>query len=169
MAATQQPGSDVAKPGTTPADPTSRPIIVATGVKMTDPMVSTGQDAPAATNYVTAQPSPAKNSGSIQSKITPTTSIDQITEQANKDNDEKQSEQLNAPKPDTNVETATRLNEIIESGEYNVTVHQKNKFSAVQYIPVVAGVVLAAAVIVYVLIDLNIIDISVKLPFELFK
>jgi len=136
---------------------------------MTDPMVSTGQDASAATSYVAAQPSSTTSSGSIQSILTPKTSAEQITKDVNKNNDEKQSEQSNAPKPDTNAETATRLNEIIESGEYNVTVHQKNKSSAVQYISVVAGAVLAAVIVVYVLIDLNIIDIGVKLPFEIFK
>lgn len=166
-AATPVAGGDVAKPGTTPADPTSRPIIVG-HAPAPDPMVSTAQGS-ITKNEGEPAPQMAVTSGSMKSKIAPTASQEEVVKEATKENDAKLAEESKEKKQDTAAETATRLNEIIEGGEYNVTIHQKNSGSAVQFIAVVLGVVLVAAIIMYLLIDLNIIDAGVKLPFELFK
>lgn len=166
-AATPSAGGDVAKPGTTPADPTSRPIIVGHS-PAPDPMVSAAQGTITKKDGDSA-PQMATSSGSMKSKVEPTATQEQVVKQATKENDAKLAEETKEKTQDSAAEAATRLNEIIESGEYNITVHQKNAGSAGQFIAVVLGVVLVAAIVLYVLIDLNIVDAGVKLPFELFK
>lgn len=167
-AATQSAGSDVAKPGTTPADPTSRPIIVGHAPTAPDPMVSVAQGSMPA-KKPDEPPTIVAGGGSMKPKIAPTSTNEEVTKEATKETDAKLAEQDVAKKADTAAEMATRLNEVIESGEYNVTIHQKNRGSAVQFLTVVFGVVLVAIVILYILIDLNIIDAGITLPFELFK
>jgi len=167
-AAAVQPGSDVSKPGTTPADPTSRPIIVGHTPPVADPMVSSVQGAIPAKKEG-EEPAKMTSAGSMKPKLTPTSSGEEVIKEANKENDEKVAEESAEKKQETAAEVATKLNELIESGEYNVTVHQKNKGSAAQFILVVLAIVVLASVILFLLIDLNIIDVGVKLPFEIFK
>ena len=164
-----QPGSDVAKPGTTPADPTSRPVIVGHGTPVAaDPMVSAAQSGlpdkkPAATVPVSA------SGGSTKAKLAPASTAEQVSKDAIKETDKQLAEDENKEKPDSAAETATRLNEIIESGEYTVTIHQKNSGGIGLFLGVVLGIVILAVVVLYVLIDLKVVDVGVQLPFEIFK
>lgn len=167
MTALQAPGSDVAKPGTTPADPTSRPIIIG-HEPASDPMVSTTQ-AVMPEKKPEEAPVVITSTGSMKSKITPSSTTAEVTKEAAADSDEKVAEESQQKKEDTAAEQAAHLAEIIESGEYNVSVHQKNRGSVGQFILVVIGVVLIAAVVLFILIDLNVIDVGIKIPFELFK
>jgi hypothetical protein len=58
------PVTDVEKPGTTPADATSRPLIVGRGPAMKDPMVNEAK--PATEEVVTPQPVPSTKKKTIQ-------------------------------------------------------------------------------------------------------
>ncbi len=157
--------ADVAKPGTTPASATSRPIIVSRTAAVSDPMVSSTPAQP-------EKPAPAADvavsSGSMKPRIEPTKAAQEVLKDATKESDE-----ANADEPIEKVEATdkqARLGEIIESGEYNVSIKQKNaSINAVTFIVTVLSIVLVAVVVVFLLTDLKIIDLGIKLPFELFK
>jgi hypothetical protein len=152
--------SDVAKPGTTPADATSRPVIVGHGVTVADPMVST--DKPA-----TKDAAPT-GSGSTKNKLAPVSSGEDVKKDAAEDEDKKLAEQTVEKQP-TELDKQARLGELIESGEYNVTIKQASGGSAKTFFVTILAVLLFGALAVYILADLEIIDIGLELPFELFK
>lgn len=152
--------NDVAKPGTTPADATSRPVIVGHGVTVADPMVST--EKPAVKDAAPA------GGGSTKSKLAPVSSGEEVKKDAAEDEDKKLAEQTVEKQP-TELDKQARLGELIESGEYNVTIKQASGGSAKTFFVTLLAVLLFGALAVYILADLEIIDIGVKLPFELFK
>ncbi len=162
----QAPGSDVAKPGTTPADPTSRPII-STHTAVIDLMVSA---TPATAPQNDQQDKTTVSAGgSMKSKITPSSTSEQVATDTNKESDEKLALQSNEKKPEVQADQSARIAELIDSGEYNVAVNQKSGGSVGQFMAVVLGVVLIAVIILYLLIDLDVIDVGVNLPVQLFK
>lgn len=161
--------NDVAKPGTTPALASSKPVITGHTMAVSDPMVSS---APAAEK---PEPAPAPTApttspslGSMKPRIEPSKEAQEVQKEASEENDE-----VNATEPIKNpdeTDKQVRLGELIESGEYNVNIKQKNASSnATTFITTVLVIVIVAAAAIYILADLNIIDIGIKLPFELFK
>jgi hypothetical protein len=171
--ATSTKVTDVAKPGTTPADPTSRPVIVGHGPMVADPMVNAEKSEETKTASGTApQAAPGSTAtsgtGSSKPKITPVSSQEEV-KQDTAENDEKKLDEDLAEKKDTAEDKQARLGELIESGEYNVTIRQAKNGSVRTFLLTICIVLLLGVVAVYVLADLNILDIGVELPFEFFK
>ena len=150
--------NDVAKPGTTPPDASSKPVIVGHTSVVADPMVS-------------KQPEPATATvaGSMKQRIMPTATGEAVQKQAAKEDDTAHAE-AEVPKKDTTADKQARLGDIIESGEYNVSIKQKKSSSAaLTFFATILGIVTFAAIVLFVLIDLKIIDVGINLPFEIFK
>lgn len=159
MADDMQPAvNDVARPGTTPAGATSRPII--------------GQPAPTADPMMNAQPktTPAVMSeGSMKSRLTPSNSAEEVSKAAHEEDDKKNAEKPVDAKTEE-LDVQARLGDIIDSGEYNVSIKQKNASSNMTtFLTTVLAIVIVAIIILYVLSDLGIVDFGIKLPFEFFK
>ena len=178
------PMSDVAKPGTTPATPTTRPLVVGNSNEVSDPMVAPEKPAEKPTVQtvsgvpLAAQPDlePAKTgeiagTGSMVSKLTPTTSSAEIIKDVADDSDKALADKKNEKsEKDVNDEQQARLAELIESGDYNVSVGQeKGTKGAATFILTVLAILLVGAVTIFLLSDLKIIDLGLKLPFHLFK
>lgn len=146
--------SDVAKPGTTAPDASSKPVIVGHTSVVADPMVSK-QSEPIA--------------GSMKQRIMPTSTGEAVQKEATKEDDAAHAE-ADETKKDTTIDKQVRLGEIIESGEYNVSIKQKKSSgAAVTFFGTLFGIVLFAAIVLFILIDLNIIDAGITPPFEIFK
>lgn len=165
--------TDVAKPGTTPADPTSRPVIVGHGPMVADPMLNAEKSEETKTTSGTAPqeasgPTATTGTGSSKPKITPVSSQEEVKQDA-AENDEKKLDEQMIEKKDTTEDKQARLGELIESGEYNVTIKQAKNGSVRTFLLTITIVLLLGAVLVYVLADLKVLDIGVELPFEFFK
>lgn len=154
---------DVAKPGTTLPDATSRPIITANGPAVADPMVN--EEKPAAKEVPDAV---AAGGGSMTPRVTPASSTDEVTKDATDADDKKLAEQT-IEKKEEPLDKQAKLGEIIESGEYNVNIKQSKSGSAGTFFMTIVLVLLIGLIVVYVLADLEIVDLGIKLPFELFK
>ncbi len=152
--------NDVAKPGTTPADATSRPVIVGHGVTVADPMMNVDKT-------VAKEPAPTSG-GSTKSKLAPVSSGEEVKKDAADAEDKKLAEQI-VEKVPTELDKQARLGELIESGEYNVTIKQASGGSAKTFFVTLLGVLIVGAIAAYILADLEVIDLGIKLPFELFK
>jgi len=156
--------NDVARPGTTAPDATSKPVIVARGPIAPDPMMNNGQ--------VAAKQEPVveqSSGGSMKPKLSPTTPAPELKKKAVEEEDKKHAETPIGDQKKNQVDVQSRLGEIIESGEYNVSIKQSRTRSTKTFIITVLGVVLVGFVVVYLLIDLKVIDAGIKLPIEFFK
>ena len=157
--------TDVAKPGTTPPDATSRPVIVGHGPMVADPMVTAEKSEAEAD---TKQPAATTSTGSSKPKINPVSTQEEVKNDT-AENDEKKLDEELAEKKDTTEDKQARLGELIESGEYNVTIKQAKNGSVRAFLVTVIIVLLLGAAVVYILADLKVLDIGIELPFELFK
>ena len=179
--ATEKPAiSDVAKPGTTVPDATSKPIIVGHSAQVSDPMVSAAEAVISKPELVIAPPKPepvatppaaaTATAGSTRpGKIAPISSSSDIQKDTDKEADKEVEENATEPKPEEDNRQA-RLAELIESGEYNVDISQKTSAGAVKsFLITVFVVVLVGVVVLFVLTDLKMIDLGIKLPFHIFK
>ena len=150
------PMSDVAKPGTTPPDASARPLVVGHTTDVTDPMVN---------------PEKSASTGSMKSKLTPDSSAAEIDKDA-ADTSDKEMAEKKVEKTEKEIidEKQVRLAEIIESGEYIVSFGQeKSGKDAATFASTVIAIVLLGVVLLFVLTDLKIIDLGIKLPFHIFK
>ena len=156
--------SDVAKPGTTPASATSRPIIASRTAAVVDPMVS---DPKVDKNKIIDKPK--ESTGSMKSRIEPTKNSEEL--KVATDSEDSSAEAIADSEEKPVVEDKqVRLGEIIESGEYKVSIKQKNNYvNANKLVTVTFVVILLTAIAVYLLVDLNVIKLGVKLPFDFFK
>ena len=133
------PMSDVAKPGTTPADASSRPLVAGNVAQVADPMVTpekspetptAAADAPTndviATQPVSASAEPAASSGSMKSRLTPDSTAQEISKDVEADSDKELAEKkLEKTEKELADEKQARLAEIIESHEYEVSIGQQ--------------------------------------------
>ena len=159
--------NDVAEPGTTPAMPTSKPIISSHTPAVSDTMINAEKTADSAASDVASAAPPASN-GSMKPKLTPSKELVAI-ENENAHEADKAAADAAAAEPAEDLRPA-RLQELIESGEYNVTIHQKTKSGSVKtFLLTVFIIVLVGVVALYVLTDLKIIDLGIKLPYHIFK
>ena len=163
MAEDKKSMNDVSKPGTTPAAASSKPVITGHTSAVTDPMVSAPQ-------IDSVSPTPATTStGSMKSRIEPTKDAQDVQKESAEEDDAANAGAEPIKNPEE-IDKQVRLGEIIESGEYAVTIKQKNSSSnASTFIFTVLAIVAVAVVALYILTDLNVIDLGVKLPFEIFK
>lgn len=164
--------NDVAKPGTTPASATSKPVIVGHSSQIADPMVSASAQNPqpaAETPKPTAVNVPS--GGSSKPKLAPIS--DQATIKKQAANEEDQSLAEKPIETTENVdEKAARIQEIIETQEYNVSISErgnKGKNGLGTFLTTVLTVLIVGFLILYLLAYLKIIDTGIKLPFEIFK
>lgn len=151
--------NDVAKPGTTPAPATSRPVIVGNTPQVADPMLerSAKQVAPLAVN-----------GSSMKDKVVSDETPETLKKEASSEDDAKHAQQNPLDKPKDEVDKLARLGEIIESGEYNVNISSRDKNGA-KSAGIILLIVLLIAIVGYILVDLNIIHTNFSLPFEIFK
>jgi len=159
---------DVARPGTIPALATSKPVIVGHTSMVADPMMNadkkdSGSTAPA-TSVVSA--------GSTKPKLEPISAKVDTKSDESKDADKSQA--LHAADTTKISEQDLRqekLAELIESGEYKVSVHhQKSGSNSIKtFVLTVFAIILAGLAVLFVLTDLKVIDLGVKLPFHIFK
>lgn len=157
-------GKDIAAPGTTPAAATSKPVIVGHTPQVADPMVAA---APAATP-APAQAKPAVPAGSSRPKLAPSPEV--AAAQAAADKAEDVAEKAEDETAKAEEESQARLQEMIESGEYHVSIGQRNARSTVStFILTVLAIVVVGVVVLFVLTDLKLIDLGIKLPFHIFK
>lgn len=161
------PKPDIAAPGTTPATATSKPVIVGHTAQLTDAAIGAEPRpvSPAAAPSVAVRPKPVPSAATVE----------EVQKAQAAEGDDKPVQTVaakEAAEAQTLDEKATRLQEIIDSGEYNVTIKprgQGGKSGSRTFILTVLGIVLIAAVVLFLLIDLKIIDLGVKLPFHIFK
>lgn len=167
---------DVAKPGTTPADPTSKPVIVGHSAPIADPMVSpveiVSKPVPATTPekvvVAAAVPQPVVSS-TKSGRIVPLSSANDIQKDTNTQADKAVLDKAGIPKQEIGAQQA-RLAEIIDSGEYNVAINQKTSASSVRsFFITVLAIVLLGIIVLFVLTDLKVIDLGIKLPIHIFK
>lgn len=155
--------NDVAKPGTTAPSATSKPVIVGHTSTVQDPMVSEPAAQPA------KEPATQTSGGSSKPKIMPTTDADDLKKQATTEEDKQHAEALPVDEKKEEIpDYQARLGELIESGEYNVSIKPVGG-NLKTFALTVVTIVLLGLIVGYILIDLNVIDVGIKLPFELFK
>lgn len=160
----KKPMEDVSKPGTTPASATSRPIIVSRTAAVSDPMVSTAQPEKTQPPSVSTE-----SSGSMRPRIEPTKAAQAVQKDATNETDAANAlaEPIKEPIID---DKQVRLGDIIESGEYNLSIKQKNASSNIKtFLVTVLMIILFFVLILYLLTGLDIVDLGIKLPFQLFK
>ncbi len=162
-------GKDVAEPGTTPPPSTSKPVIVGhSGQLASDPMMTETANPEQTKAPTILAPAAIPPSGSSHSKLTPSAGAQDAQAEAVKANnaasDADDAEQKAHEAHDAH------LQELIESGEYRVSISQKQaKNSATTFIVTVCAIVLVGIIILFMLTDLKVIDLGIKLPFHIFK
>ena len=162
-------GKDVAVPGSTPADATSKPIIVGHSAPVADAMVTpaappAGESAAVATPEVIKPLAP----GSMRAKLAP--SAEAAAAQIAADKVDDATEQVEDADAKAEEGYETRVQDILESGEYHVSIGQKAaKSSAVTFILTMLAIVLVGVATLFILTDLKVIDLGIKLPFHIFK
>lgn len=164
-------GADVATPNSTPADATSKPLIQGhTSQVAADPMVNVATP-PAAEEKPSAEPAQpvaAAPPSSTKPRIVPSAGAQEAQAAADKADDAAKVADDATEK--TEEDNQTRVQELIESGEYNVSISQNNKKSgAGTFLVTVGAILLAGIIILFVLTDLKIIDLGIDLPFHIFK
>lgn len=161
-------GKDIAMPGTTPADATSKPVIVGHTTQLAgDPMIAEAAKPEAALPATVASPA-IPPSGSSRSKLTPSAGAQDAQAEATRA--DTVANDADAAELKAREEHEAHIQEIIESGEYRVSISQKQaKNSAMTFILTMLAIVLAGVVILFVLTDLKVIDLGIKLPFHIFK
>ncbi len=145
-------GKDIAAPGTTPAPATSKPVIVGHTSQVADPMVS-------------GAPAPEPN----RPKLTPSDEAVKVAEveAAKPVKDERAADELAIQAQE---ERDAKLQELIESGEYNVSIGNKaGKHSVATFMLTALIIVVVGAVALFVLTDLKLIDPGFDLPFHIFN
>ena len=144
------PMSDVAKPGTTPPPATSRPVVNAPSKPAED---------------TTVRPEAMKGGGSMQPRVTPSSTAEQLNKASAADTDKAMADKkTSTAEKDLADERQARLQEIIESGEYNVPIHQENgSKSAMTFILTALAVFAVGAAALYVLSALKVIDLGLKI------
>ena len=161
--ATTSASNEVAQPGTTPATPTSKPIISSHTPAVSDAMINAEKAADAVADTVAAA-APPVSAGSMKPKLTPSKELIDIQKETTIEEDK-----VAAAEPPEDPRPA-RLQELIESGEYNVNIHQKTKSGSVRtFMTTVIVIVLIGVIAIYILTDLKIVDLGIKLPFYIFK
>lgn len=178
--AEKKPVMDVAKPGETPAEATSRPIIVSKKPAVKDPMVNEKEEKAPEADAPSLSPSVSKK------KIEPLSSASKPTEEpAEKKPEEKPDTTIATPDTDELIgeekqeaveskvdEEATKRQELVDKliaeKKYFVPIgaaqHKRNSVTAV-----ILFLVLVAIVGVYLAIDANLIKTDISLPFDLIK
>ena len=157
-APTPTAGADVATPGTTPAAPTSKPVIVGHTSQVADPMVAAA----------TASPTAAVPAGSSRPKLAPSAEV--AAAQAAADKADSVAEKAEDDTAKEEEDSQARVQELIETGEYHVSVGQKNARSTIAtFLLTVFIIVVVGVVALFILTDLKVIDLGIKLPFHIFK
>lgn len=166
-------GKDVARPGTTPATATSKPVIIG-HTSQVDPMVSAtvpadaSEEKPSTESPTTQTAPPVSGTGSSKPKLTP--SADAMEAVAAADIVDTETESTDAETEKSEEVNQTRLQEVIESGEYHVSIGQKNaKSNAGTFFATVTIILILGIIALYILADLKIIDPGINLPFHIFK
>ncbi len=185
-------GKDVARPGSTPASATSKPVIVGHTSQVADPMMSSAAAKSSLETVKKAEEpaakieEPAKSveseseseskteavpGGSSRPKITPSSSAE---EAAQDQKDIAKAEESAAADEDAAAkevdEKQARVQEIIETGEYNVSVGKGSGKSGFKtFFLTMLMIVLVGVSTLFVLTDLKILDMGIKLPFHIFK
>ncbi len=109
--------------------------------------------------------------GSLKPRITPDSTATEITKQVQEESD-KQIAEKKTQKTDQDIATErqVRLTEIIETGEYTVSVGaSKASTNVTTFITTALAIVLVGAFLMFLAADLDLIDIGIELPFQLFK
>jgi len=190
-------GKDVAKPGSTPASATSKPVIVGHTAEVADPMVSSrrkeflqiepakDKDSEQDSQETSSEPAKKESAktpkdeaektteptvGSSKPKLVPSASAQQLQAETEKEQDEAALTAEQEAEAKATDESQTRLQEIIESGEYNVSIGQGSTGNSIKtFLITVISIVLVGVVVLFILTDLKVIDLGIKLPFHIFK
>ena len=105
----------------------------------------------------------------MRSRLTPTSTSEEVIKSAEEDADKENAEKPAEQKVEV-VDKNIRLADLIESGEYNVSIKQKKaSASLTNILAVVLLLAVVVGVIIYILLDLKIINANVTLPFDFFK
>jgi len=70
---------------------------------------------------------------------------------------------------DIQLEREEHLQELIKSKKYAVNIKEKRSFGLKTFILTILGITILGAIVVVLLIDADIIDLGIKLPFDLIK
>ena len=168
---------DVARPGTTPASATSKPVIVGHTSMVVDPMTTPEKKEPStiqtATSGADATKPATASQGSSKPKLAPISGQD-IKPEGDPEKGADKPQTVEGPAPSKVSEEDLRqesLAELIESGQYKVSIHSQkvSTSSFSNFVITVLAVVLVGVVVLFVLSDLKILDLGVKLPFHIFK
>lgn len=154
---------DVAKPGTVPADPTSRPIVTGRSMVAVDPMLGSSEKTPVSS-------APHQVPSMSKSKIMPLSSSADIKKEV-----EAETKQPSAAETNSETETENKeeklvdLQEIIESGDYNVSIKNSSSAGLFKKIGLLITLLVVAVIAGYLLVDARIIKTSIRLPFHIFS
>ncbi len=147
---------DVAKPGTVPPLATSKPVV---------PQSTTVQDPMVAAQTV------AVGSVSSQPRVAPQATADEIRKDTQTESDKAEAAKSSQKsEQDIAGDRQARLSELIENGEYNVSIGQlKDSKTVTTFLTTVLMVLFVGALFIFILTDLKLIDLGIKLPFHVFK
>ncbi|MDQ2973327.1 MAG: hypothetical protein M3Q79_02510 [bacterium] len=193
--------TDVSKPDSTPANATSKPIILGHKPMVADPMVSadskdkvttkqplasTSRSIQPVSEEFTKKPQPEESERETKTKdnsdeaetisvrkVTSETEEAKVetTQETDEDitTDDQKAEIANQEETTIEDERQQRLKAIIESKKYNVHFKNPHKASAKIFVTTVLAVLLLGALSVLLLDDAGVIDLGIKLPFDLIK
>ncbi|QQS64607.1 hypothetical protein IPO96_03445 [Candidatus Saccharibacteria bacterium] len=164
---------DVAKPGTTPADETAKPVIVGHRPKVLDPMVNeekpmpnqdTASETPASTQAVAVKPvsSDLKHQSQLGEEAPKTDEAADFKEV--KDASKTADEEL-----EKEAVLQAEIKELVATKKYFVEPSNPARSSATAFVLTALFVVIIGLAVLAFLHDAGAIDLGIKLPFDLIR
>lgn len=164
---------DVAKPDTTPADESSKPVIVGHRPMVLDPMVNEEKKieqttAKQSVTQSTRKLEPTSSEVKPETKQTSTTSSKSTAADAEQVTKKPESQNEADILAETQAKEA-EFNELVMTKKYFVETSNPTKSSAKAFIITVVSVLLVGSMALALLHDAGVIDLGIKLPFDLIK
>lgn len=173
-------GQDIAKPGSTPADATSRPLIVTKSAMIKDPMVQT-DDAVSSQEVVVAPPSASKKTiEPLTSQEKTDTAADSEVKESSDTPDESSDASSTADTMVVEGDSATKeqddagkrqaiADELIQQKKYFVPIGAETRRRAGRRLIVVLLLIAVTSIAAVLAIDAGIIATNLQLPFDFIK
>ena len=175
---------DVAGPEDAKVDIGSKPMVAGHKIMMNDPMMrENAQEAETNNVGVDEVPAPVATKSeieppSVRQKIIEPSKPEEVEKPVENIPEQKPEEPLNTneqkePKEEIDpvavqMEKDEELRKVIESKKYNVNIKQASTNNFKKWLLVFAGMLVVLVIAVFILIDTNVLDLGVKLPFRIF-